>query len=80
VSIDDIPWIECSIEWYKFEESKVCRPGVEVMVKNKDNEEIKHILIGNINKNGGTCNCCELVNFNDVVLKFRKVLELEDYA
>jgi hypothetical protein len=54
-----------------FSRSKLCRPGVLIEVKNEDKTE--QYLIGNINVNGGGCDCCTYFDGEAIVLRAKVV-------
>jgi hypothetical protein len=48
------------------------RPGVLIFTADKDGDPI-NLLIGDINEDGGVCNCCSVVDDLDIVIAYKVV-------
>ncbi len=65
-------WVEYGKTYREMEDENLANAGVMIEVG-------KHkYLIGNINRNGGVCDCCEGVKREDVVIRYWVVIE-EDW-
>lgn len=59
----------------EFVEEGLNLPGVVILVAARENfhAEDSEYLIGEINGNGGACNCCALIYKDDTVISYRTV-------
>lgn len=48
-------WIELNVPWSDFSKSELNKPGVLIEVQQ---DVVNRYLIGDINPEGGFCNCC----------------------
>lgn len=64
-------WIDYNDKWYKFKHTKFNKAGVLIEI-----DDGLTLLIGDINRDGGECNCCTNVEYENVI-RF-KVVYSED--
>ncbi len=69
-------WIEYGGTWEAFENEKLATPGTLVEIYGDTS------LIGELNEQGGVCNCCPMYSKTDIVTKYKKlnISELQDTA
>ena len=49
------------------EDKPSIEPGDVLILKDPYNGETKRVLVGNINRSGGTCSCCDTYNTWEVI-------------
>ena len=67
-------WIEYNKSFMSYDlnvgnflDDGLCNPGVLVET------EKGQYLIGTVNRNGGACDCCSIINSDDIILRYKVV-------
>ncbi len=78
----ETPWIEVNKTWgsteadnYEYEGWKYevdLRPAMQLVLRNSDDKE-RTVLVGDINPNGGRCDCCSDIESNEIVVRYRQL-------
>lgn len=77
MTVPDADWQILDQDWYDFEHSPLCTPGVVVEIVDNDGGRVKQLVIGHINAELTACPCCSLVSSNVRVTR-AKVLWSEE--
>lgn len=62
-------WITINKPWHEFYDTDLCQPGV--LVREADGN---HVLIGDVNSDGGKCDCCFQGSYVVAALDLRGVI------
>jgi hypothetical protein len=63
-------WIEYGKSWKDFQDEGLNQPGAVIEL-----EDGTVYLIGDINMNGGLCDCCRGIKHNHLVVRYRATYE-----
>lgn len=61
--------------WLAFQDDPLCRPGVQILVAQQNERGGMHLVIGDINAMGGSCDDCPGIHNTDLVLEAEDLLE-----
>ena len=67
-------WQTVNVTFREFQRDPRCAPGVVVAVQ-RENDTVEHLVLGDVNTQGGGCNCCTELGGSEHIIR---VLDLRD--
>ena len=66
-------WVAYNGTWSEFSEAELAQSGVQIVIAPDDSgtKEERTYLIGDLNKSGGRCSCCQPFFYDSIVLRYR---------
>lgn len=67
-------WVVYGKTWEEFRLDKLNKPWLIVEVNGRERKG--ELLIGDVNEQGGQCDCCLLIHNEDIVVRYRQVIDI----